>query len=32
MIRDVFDLFFCWGPHLKLRQELPLHPVGFDLP
>jgi hypothetical protein len=23
---------FCWGPHLKLRQELPLHPVGFDLP
>jgi len=23
---------FCWGPHLKLCQELPLHLAGFDLP
>jgi len=23
---------FCWGPHLKLCQELPMPLAGFDLP
>jgi hypothetical protein len=25
-------LFFLWGPHLKLCQELPMPLAGFDLP